>query len=595
MSNKKHRLSSLRYLLAYLSPYKLQLTGASIALIVTSSMTLILGQGIRYLIDNGFGTQSLGILNKAILLLMGLALISSLGTYVRFYLVSWLGERVSADIRKAVFDHIVSLHPSYFEANRSGEIASRITTDTTLLQTIIGSSFSMALRNFLTASGGLVMMFVTNIKLMVVLVVCVLLVIFPMRLLGRRVKALSRDSQDSIAEVGSHAGEIIQQIKTVQSYTQEESEKRAFGEHVEHAFAIAGQRIRQRAILMAAVMLLMFFSLSAMLWVGGGEVIRGTMSAGELAAFVFYALIVTMGVMVVSEVYGELQRAAGATERLIELLNVEPQITASSPKGGGAAQTAGSAALLPATLAFRNVDFYYPSRPQQAAITGFSLALEAGKSMALVGASGAGKSTIFELIQRFYDPQCGVIELGGLAIRQLSPQQLRQQLAVVAQTPALFTADVATNIRYGRPDATDEEVEAAAKAAFAHDFIMGLPNGYNSFLGEQGVRLSGGQKQRIAIARAILKAPRILMLDEATSALDSESERQVQRALEVLMQGRTTLVIAHRLSTVRHVDTIAVLDAGQLVAQGTHESLLATSALYRSLARHQFDESVSAE
>ena len=519
-----NNLSSLVYLLSYLKPYKLRWIGAMMALIFTASLSLLMGQGVKLLIDSGFGEGSLPLLNQAVLVLLVLAVFMALGTFIRFYLVSWLGERVSADIRTAVFNHIVTLHPSYFETNRSGEITSRLTTDTTLLQTIIGSSFSMALRSSLTTMGALIMLFVTNAKLMLIVVACVPLVMLPMLFYGKKVKKLSRASQDSIANVGSYAGEIIQNVKTVQSYTQEQQEKKAFGLHVEEAFGIAKNRVAQRAILIASVILLVFSALSVMLWVGGSDVINGSMSAGDLAAFIFYALMVAMGVATVSEVFGDLQRAAGATDRLVELLQVKSLIAAPA--------VSINAVTLTPELAFKNVSFNYPSRPNEPALKDFSLVLPEGQCVALVGPSGAGKSTVFELIQRFYDPQAGSVTLGGKDIRELSPEALRQQLAVVAQQPTLFTSDVATNIRYGKPNASDEEVIAAAKAAYAHDFISQLPNGYKSFLGEQGVRLSGGQKQRIAIARAILKDPRILMLDEATSALDTESEFKVQKALE---------------------------------------------------------------
>ena len=576
------KLSSLFHLLSYLKPYKWRWITAMAALLFTASLTLLMGQGVKLLIDSGFGEGSLALLNQAVLVLLALAFLMSLGTFTRFYLVSWLGERVSADIRTAVFNHIVNLHPSYFETNRSGEITSRLTTDTTLLQTIIGSSFSLALRSSLTTVGALIMLFITNAKLMIIVVGCVPLVMLPMLFYGKKVKRLSRASQDSIANVGSYAGEIIQNIKAVQSYTQEQQEKKVFGSHVEEAFGIAKSRVTQRAFLMSAVILMVFSALSVMLWVGGSDVINGSMTAGDLAAFIFYALMVAMGVATVSEVFGDLQRAAGATERLVELLQVKSLIA--EPL------IAADAKSLPAELAFKQVSFNYPSRPDEPALKAFSLVLPEGQCVALVGPSGAGKSTVFELIQRFYDPQFGLVTLGNKDIRELSPQALRQQLAVVAQQPTLFTTDVATNIRYGRPGATDEEVIEAAKAAYAHEFITQLPNGYNSFLGEQGVRLSGGQKQRIAIARAILKDPRILMLDEATSALDTESEFKVQKALERLMENRTTLIIAHRLSTILHADTIAVIDHGQLVAQGSHESLLKESALYAKLASYQFKE-----
>lgn len=582
----RRKLASLTYLVKYLKVYRLQWIGAMIALIFTSSITLLIGQGLKRLIDSGFGEQSLLLLNQAVIVLLVITFLFSVGTYIRYYLVSWLGERVSADIRQDVFNHIVTLHPGYFETNRSGEIASRITTDTTLLQTIIGSSFSMALRSTLTSLGGLVMMFTTNMKLMGIIFVTVPVVVLALMVFGRRVKKLSRASQDSIADVGSYAGEIIQNIKTVQSYTQESYEQNAFSRHVERAFSIAKQRISQRAMLMASVMLLVFSVLSLMLWVGGRDVIMGVMTPGDLAAFVFYALLVAVGVATISEVYGELQRAAGATDRLVELLDVRRLID--RPK-----KVVANAGELTPAVSFRDVSFCYPSRPNQKALSHLSITIEEGQCVALVGPSGAGKTTMFELIQRFYDPQLGAVCLGGIDICALSPQQLRQQIAVVAQQPMLFTGDVASNIRYGKPDASDEEVEQAAKAAYAHDFICALPDGYNSFLGEQGVRLSGGQKQRIAIARAILKNPRILMLDEATSALDSESEHQVKKALDTLMTNRTTLIIAHRLSTILHADCIVVMEGGEVVASGSHSTLLKESALYAKLASYQFREQES--
>ncbi len=571
----------------FMRPYKMVLVAAGVALVFTAGVTLSIGQGIRLLVDEGLVESSGAALRTAVLVLMALALLMAVGTYARHYLVSWLGERVVADLRTAVFDHIVTLHPSYFETNRSGEIMSRLTTDTTLLQHIIGTSFSMALRSALMFVGALVLLLFTNLKLSLMVLVGVPLVLLPIVLYGRRVRKLSRASQDSIADVGSYAGEIIQHIKTVQSYTRESDEKKAFAGEVETAFRVAKRRIRQRALLMAVVILLMFGAVSGLLWVGGNDMIAGRMSAGDLAAFVFYAMLMGSAVATISEVYGELQRATGATERLMDLLQVEAEIPASV--GGDEKEEA--RAVAPGRVAFEAVDFSYPSRPDQPAISELSLVVEEGKSLALVGPSGAGKSTLLELLQRFYDPQRGRITLDGVDIRELGTSSLRQQMAVVPQQPALFTADVWYNIRYGRPGATDEEVIAAAKAAHAHDFIQQLPEGYDSHLGEQGTRLSGGQKQRLAIARAILKDPKILLLDEATSALDAESEHHVQQALQELMKGRTTIIIAHRLATILHADRIAVLDRGQVVAQGKHLELIDKSPLYRRLAELQFQDS----
>ncbi len=580
MSDSSNRLGTLWPILALLKQYKWRLVAASLALVFTATATLSLGKGVQVLIDEGFGGNSTDLRN-AILFLIAIAAAMAVGTFVRFYQVSWLGERVSADLRVAVFDNIVTLHPGYFETNRSGEIMSRLTTDTTLLQTIIGSSFSMALRSSLTLIGALFMMFITNLKLSIIIAAGVPLILLPILIFGRRVRSLSNQSQDSIASVGSYAGEIIQHIKIVQSYTRESFEKAAFATEVERAFAVARRRIWQRSMLICGSILLLFVSMSAMLWSGGQDVISGRMTGGELGAFVFYAIMVGSGVATISEVWGELQRAAGAAERLLDLLGTRSIILDDGQKSLQSTRP---------TLSFDKVTFHYPSRPDEAALKDFCLNIEAGKSLALVGPSGAGKSTVFELLQRFYDPQEGKLLMDGQNFRALKLNQLRSYMGLVPQQPALFTADVSYNIAYGKPDASTEDIVAAAKAAHAHDFICRLPEGYKSHLGEQGVRLSGGQRQRIALARAILNDPEVLLLDEATSALDTESEHQVQLALQELMRNRTTIIIAHRLSTILHADKIAVLDHGRLVASGTHEQLLQSSELYARLASLQFRE-----
>ena len=576
----KSKSSVLAQLIKFLLPYKGTLIAAAIALVFTAAMTLAMGQGVRLLIDEGFVAGSIDRLEQAALFIIGIAILMAAGTYARFYLVTWLGERVSADLRLAVFNHLIDLHPHYFEENRSGEIISRLTTDTTLIQTVIGSSASMALRSLLTLIGGLILMLITSTKLTMYVLAGVPLVLIPIVLFGRGVRKLSRKSQDTIADVGSHAGEIIQQIKTVQSYTQENAERAAFSDHVEDAFGVAKRRIRQRAFLIATVIALIFTGIAAMLLVGGQNVISGAMSAGQLGAFVFYAIVVAGSVATISEVIGEVQRASGAAERLLELLAVESLITA--PKTATPIQN-----LKPA-IALENLSFAYPSRPEQPALSELSLNIEQGQSIALVGSSGAGKSTIFELLQRFYDPQSGTIQFDGVDLKMLDPVELRKRIAVVAQQPSLFSGDVFHNIRYGNAMASEAEVKAAAKAAFAHEFVEALPDGYSSFLGEQGVRLSGGQRQRIAIARAILKNPDILLLDEATSALDAQSEQAVQKALENLMQNRTTIVIAHRLATIRNVDKIAVMENGKIAEIGSHNELLARSELYKRLCELQF-------
>jgi ATP-binding cassette subfamily B protein len=574
----------LLWLWQFVRPYRTRLVIAIIALIATATLTLSLGQGIKLMIDEGFSAQStVGLANA--LGVVGLIIFAlSTGAYFRFYMVSWLGERVVADIRKKLYRHLVSLPPSFFEDNLAGEIQSRVTTDTTLLQTVIGSSFSFALRNTLTFIGGLTLMFFSNIKLTLIVLVVVPFIVFPLIYFGRKVKKLSRDSQDKIATVGAWAGESLQHIKVVQAFTREDMVNEQFGQAAEGAFEVALKRISQRAILIALVMMLVMGSVAGMLFVGGSDVIAGELSAGDLAAFVFYAIMVAGSLAAVTEVYGEVQRAAGAAERIRELLATEAEIKSPEETSSVSSASNNSETL----IEFNNMSYAYPSRPNTYALEKLNLAVKAGESIALVGPSGAGKSTLFDLLLRFRDPQSGDIKISGKSLTEWDLQELRSQFALVPQQPVLFSANVWDNLKYGRPDATEAEVVAAVKAAHAQEFIEQLPDGYQSFLGEQGVKLSGGQKQRLAIARAILRDPKILLLDEATSALDAQSEHYVQKALDALMKGRTTFIIAHRLATVRHVDRIAVFDHGQLVDVGSHDELIASSELYRRLAELQF-------
>jgi len=565
----------------FVRPYKKQVIFAGIALLFAAASVLAVGQGLKFVIDRGFAAGNAAELDRMLGAMMLIIVVLALATYTRFYYVSWLGERVTADLRREVFDHLLALPPGYFEVMRTGEVISRLTNDTTMLETVIGSSASMAVRNVLLMIGGLVMLALTSAKLTFGVLIGVPLTIVPIILFGRRVRKLARASQDRVGDVGAYVDEALHEIRTVQAYGHEAEDRRQFGQRVENAFATARQRIRQRAFLVATVILLVFGAVGVILWIGGHDVLAGRISAGQLSAFVFYAVIVAGAVGAISEVVGDLQRAAGATERLFELLEVDSDIKAPSDPVPLPAPARG-------TVAFRDVTFHYPSRPDAAALQDFSLDVAAGEIVALVGPSGAGKTTVFQLLLRFYDPERGAVTIDDVDLRAADPAAVRGHLAVVPQDPVIFATSVLENVRYGRPSATEAEVRAACDAAYATEFIERIPEGFDSYLGERGVRLSGGQRQRIAIARAILADRPVLLLDEATSALDAESERMVQLALERLMAGRTVLIIAHRLATVRHADRIAVMERGRIIATGSHDQLTQSNPLYARLAALQF-------
>ena len=580
-------LKPLRALVPFLRPYLAHILGASAALVVAAGTVLGIGRGLQMLVDRGFAAGDSAFLDRALLGLLAVIVLMALSTFSRFYLVSWVGERVVADIRKAVYDHIVTLSPGFFESTRTGEVMSRLTTDTTLLQTVVGSSVSIALRNTLLLLGGSAMLLVTSPKLTGLVFLVVPLVVAPIVLFGRKVRRLSRDSQDRVADVGAYVDETLTGIRTVQAFGRESFERERFGRRADEAFRVAVRRVRARAWMTMIVISLVFGAIGVVLWIGGHDVLAGRLSAGELSAFVFYAIVVAGAVGAVSEVMGELQRAAGATERLVDLLSTRSDIVAPADPEPLPRPPRGA-------IAFERVRFHYPARPQGPALEGLDFRVEPGETVALVGPSGAGKTTVFQLLLRFYDPQEGVVRLDGVDVRRADPAEVRARIGLVPQDPVIFSTDAWENIRYGRPDATDEEVRAAARAAHALDFLEALPEGLGTYLGEKGVRLSGGQRQRIAIARAMLRNAPVLLLDEATSALDAESERAVQQALEALMRQRTTLIIAHRLATVVNADRILVLDRGRVVAGGTHAELIRQEGLYARLAQLQFESAAPA-
>ena len=575
----KGEIKNLKPLLPYLRPYRLHIFGASVALIFTSSAVLGMGGGLRYLIDQGLGKHNMALLDQAFWILMVVTLLLAVATYARFYLVSSVGEKFVADIRKDVYRRLMAMHIGFFEVTRTGELLSRMMTDTSLLQTVIGSSVSIAARNLLLLIGGFTLLLITSAKLTGYVFLMVPLVVAPIILLGRRVRTLGREAQERIADVSAHAEESLNAIRTLQALALEPYENIQFGAQVDRAMQASLGRIRSRSFLTALVICLVFGAINMVLWVGGKDVLADRISVGELSAFVFYSVVVAGAVGAISEVWADLQRAAGAAERLGELLAMQPEIV-----------SANATAIIPdsAHISFDHVNFIYPMRPDKSAVVDFTLDVQPGQTVALVGPSGAGKTTIFQLLLRFYDPASGTLRLNGTDIRDYPLPVLRGMIGLVPQDPVIFSGTARDNIRLGNIDASDDAIVAAARAASALQFIEALPLGLDTHLGEKGVQLSGGQRQRIAIARAVIRNPRILLLDEATSALDSENEHAIQQALEQLTAGRTTFVIAHRLSTITKADKIVLMNEGRIEAVGTHTQLLGSSALYARLAELQF-------
>ena len=579
-------VAALKALMPFMAPYRGLVVAAILALMLTAALSLTLPLAVRRVIDN-FSTENVEILDLYFVAAIGVAALLALGTGLRYALVTRLGERVVADIRKAVFDRVIGLSPSFYETVMTGEILSRITTDTTLIQSVIGSSVSVALRNVLIFLGGMILMLFTSAKLTGLVLLIVPLVVVPILTLGRRLRVLSRENQDWIAASSGQAAETLSAVQTVQSFAQESVARRDFSDVTEKSFEVAKQRITVRSIMTVAVMFLVFAGVVGVLWIGTRDVRADQMSSGALVQFVIYAIMVAGAVAALSEIWGELQRAAGATERLVELLNATDKVNdPAAPKD--------CPAPLRGDVRFESVSFAYPSRPDRQALDAVSLAVKPGETVAFVGPSGAGKTTVMQMIQRFYDPQEGAIKLDGVDLREMQREDFRSQIAVVPQDPVIFSGSARDNIRFGRPEASDAEVEAAAKAAAAHEFIEALSEGFDTKLGERGVMLSGGQKQRVAIARAILRDAPVLLLDEATSALDAESERAVQEAVEHLSKNRTTLIVAHRLATVKKADRIVVMQDGAVVAEGTHDALVAENGLYARLARLQFTDGAEA-
>ncbi len=584
-------MRSLSGLAPFLRPYRNRIALAIVFLVLAAVSTLVFPVALKSLIDQGIVAADPGdrvlALRGHFFALFGVGAALGLFSALRFYMVTWLGERVTADLRNAVYAHVVKQSPEFFETTQTGEVLSRLTTDTTLVQTVVGSSLSMGLRNAVMCIGAMTMLIVTNPVVMAQVLGILVLVVMPSVYFGRRIRKLSRASQDRVADSSAIAAEVLNAIPVVQSYTQEAREAERFDASTTNAFATAVSRTRMRSILVGFIITATFGALLWGLYQGTQAVVRGDITAGHLGQTVVYVIILVSGVAVLSEVYGDLLRAAGATERLMELLATESPIR--SPESPRALPAVLAGMQRGAAVSLEGVTFRYPSRPKQAALSDLTLLVAPGETVALVGPSGAGKSTVFQLLLRFYDVAEGTVRLDGVPVRELALSELRGRIGIVPQDSVIFSANAMENIRYGRPEASDAEVMAAAKAAFAHDFITALPDGYQTFLGERGVRVSGGQRQRISIARAMLKNPPLLLLDEATSALDAESERMVQAALESAMKDRTTLVIAHRLSTVQRADRIIVMDGGRIVESGTHTTLSAAGGLYARLAKLQFD------